>query len=375
MQILSDPHYFMNIPKRNNVNQEIVCLRGLACLFIFLQHLFGWFFVSQGSVLGIGYITSFLGKLLQPLGDTNPGVIFFITLSGYCIHRNGLRDLDGKSIKNFYLKRVVRIYPLFLVGNFAGILFWAISRNREYTNICSATDVILIKNIIYKIMGIGVFTPYNYKESYCGNAPLITISIILTLYLLYPVFLRIQSYQIVLFVSVLYIINLAYTLNINRPDMYTWYYNASIISFMPIWWIGVYFTGKVKCRREILSGSLVYLSIVFITALFYECVDDTALFFMSEVKRIALAVAFSALIRQSDKMDMEEKRGKSRSAILLLCGRISFSVYCIHAPVIIFLLSMKMDLLTIIVICVMSALGIYIFIEQKLSKKLKEIIL
>ena len=71
----------------------------------------------------ISVIIFHLDKNLFPLGYL--GVDIFFVISGYLITKIIIKDLENKkfSFKNFYLRRIRRILPAFLVVLFATLLF------------------------------------------------------------------------------------------------------------------------------------------------------------------------------------------------------------------------------------------------------------
>src|ERR1700745_948071 len=48
------------------------------------------------------------------------GVTGFVVLSGYCVHRNGLRR-ERDDVGGYALRRLLRIYPVYAVACFAGL--------------------------------------------------------------------------------------------------------------------------------------------------------------------------------------------------------------------------------------------------------------
>ena len=94
-------------------------LRGIAALVVLLCHAFmvvrasGW----QQSVIEIGGTVLFNGK---------PPVVLFFILSGYVLRLSW--DRSSKPLVQRYLifafRRVLRIYPAFLVVSLASLLLW-----------------------------------------------------------------------------------------------------------------------------------------------------------------------------------------------------------------------------------------------------------
>lgn len=81
-------------PMRRERSNGIDVLRAALALWVVVAHLTAWALLAQGAdsvpmPLAVGM--AFLQKLFQAHGELHPAVVGFIVLSGYCIHRAGLR--------------------------------------------------------------------------------------------------------------------------------------------------------------------------------------------------------------------------------------------------------------------------------------------
>lgn len=121
-------------------------LRGIASLSIILFHSFyGVMFLLKD----FDRIVTFLNQIpaaLVFLTNTDKAVDLFFTVSGYLMGGALFREMDRSgtiNIKSFYLKRIFRIYPLFLVG----IIFYGLG-----------SPVNSIKNLIFNLLFIDNFT-------------------------------------------------------------------------------------------------------------------------------------------------------------------------------------------------------------------------
>jgi peptidoglycan/LPS O-acetylase OafA/YrhL len=76
-------------------------LRALFALWVVIGHLIPWARRLQGVEAVPAWLYYFtdtiVDRLTQSSNELNPAVLCFIVLSGYCIHRNGLRK-PGDSI-------------------------------------------------------------------------------------------------------------------------------------------------------------------------------------------------------------------------------------------------------------------------------------
>lgn len=147
--------FFDGTKKQTFHSDNITILRGIACLYIFFCHFLAWEnYVGNESI--VWNVFCILTKITQPKGETNIGVILFVVLSGYCIHRNNSLK---NGIVSFYLKRFIRVYPVFFIATFLGIVLMLLSHNYELT--CTLTEskiyYINFKSVFLRITGLNVF--------------------------------------------------------------------------------------------------------------------------------------------------------------------------------------------------------------------------
>jgi len=93
-----------------------------------LGHVAFWAVFAQGRAAvpsAVKGLASALVWLFQSRAELNPAVLGFIVLSGFCIHRNGLRP--GSPIQPFAIRRAFRILPVFGLATFAGIALFGLS--------------------------------------------------------------------------------------------------------------------------------------------------------------------------------------------------------------------------------------------------------
>jgi peptidoglycan/LPS O-acetylase OafA/YrhL len=104
-------------PAKVSRYKQLDSLRGIAAFFVFLSHCFLALPINDRVALNVK--ASPLGVLL----NGNSAVMFFFVLSGFVL---SLPFIDGRrplSIAEFYLKRIFRIYPAYLLAILLAIFF------------------------------------------------------------------------------------------------------------------------------------------------------------------------------------------------------------------------------------------------------------
>lgn len=347
-------------------SERLDLIRGIACLYIIAGHVAGWTGSAGWFFKFVRICTSFT----QPGGETNAGVILFIVLSGYCIHRNRLECLTNKSVIDFYRKRIVRIMPLFLFGTIIGVLFWMLSFNADITSRCTATYAISLRAILLKITGINVIIPFAYSDTYLGNAPLVTVEVLLYLYAAYPLILLLEeNFRRIWKVLFGLLWALVFLLSF-KNGYYNWWNNACVISFLPFWYMGgVSNNHKNKgnlCAKLTISVLLYIVLYILLISVDGGNFDITILYLIAESRKLIMGFIFANIIEFFDV----EKPVKIMTFGLKDIGSISFSLYAVHAPVAIFFIAAGADVMTVLIGIFLSGTVCYILVEKKLSDNL-----
>ena len=116
----------LNPPNEVGRSHGIGILRGIFSIYVLLfAHVAFWADAVQGKGSVPSWLTSisnFMVWLFQSRFELNPAVLGFIVLSGFCIHRNGLRSRIG--LGSFAIRRAFRILPVFWLASIFGIVMF-----------------------------------------------------------------------------------------------------------------------------------------------------------------------------------------------------------------------------------------------------------
>jgi peptidoglycan/LPS O-acetylase OafA/YrhL len=291
---------------------------------VIFVHAVPWATAAQGTD-SVSWATQWFartaGTIFQPHGETNPAVLAFIVLSGYCIQKSWMNHPD---VRKFFIRRVFRIIPVFLLGIVVGVLGFAAARSiSPLAEALSGTRSIEPACIAAKATVIAALTPAFHPCSYAGNAPLLTVMVEIALYAAFPLLLWGGRRAVLAACAACFAAGLIVTAR--NPDFFNWWQNSSLYGFLPYWWIGAAFAAS-RAFRKIRPGWPLCGWALLTAVTLYDTTGVT-----SEIRKVPFALLIGLLIV---RMDYRELAPGTMSAV----GRAGYSVYALHAPLVYFLL-------------------------------------
>ena len=329
----------LNAPYIRKRSDGIDFLRGVFAMWVLISHLVPWAAVVRGRTLENFWEKGLrlLIKIFQNNGEIHPAVLGFIVLSGYCIHRNGARSGVPFSIPGYSIRRFFRIWPVYVLAVVVGVACYIGSSNENaaIASSLTATTNIAWPGILSKLTGISVFYAPLHMGSFQGNAPLVTVMVEIWLYVLYAlviVYLRNGGRQKIALGIIAAIFLIALTFVAKQPLLMNWWNNGSLFSFALYWWIGALFVRDNPIPRKFVAG--IFTIWLMLTLFFVSGNVGSGVFmgFLTEFRKILLAVLFGILIFRIDHSDHGWYAAGSR------VGVAGYSIYALHAPLLIFFL-------------------------------------
>jgi peptidoglycan/LPS O-acetylase OafA/YrhL len=337
--------------------------RAVAALGVFTYH------QNIGSTLSrytdmqwLSFIDSFGANYAVPL---------FFLISGYCIHLSNLQYLKSEQslpLKEYFTRRILRIYPAYLFALILGLLSYHIVYHSKFVG---------IKDILSHLLLIHGFTTTYFLRI---NLPLWTISVEAALYILYPLFyltrLRFSlGYALLLAfvsscISIIYFSNCA---TITLPEKYF------VVNMWFAWCVGAYLADKKNLNENDLKKPI-YKIIYFLIIL---SIVLLRLFYQPKLQIIAyqLYTLFwtAPLMVLLKKENWLKRKQYILIKILAGIGLCSYSLYLFHVPLIILknyyahqllpvqfqFTGMIIGVFIIVLICWFS----YLYIEKPFMKK------
>lgn len=344
-----------SVPKNSQYNPKITILRMLCALFVLFVHAVFWYdYYFQAMAPLLRTINLYLFKIFQGSGETNPAVIAFLTISGYCIHRNGIR-LEPIDLKTFFIRRILRVVPMLIVGTILGVgVFYALQNDPKIWAI-TYTNHNSWQGILYKLSGLFVFSPINFAElCYQGNGPLITCIVELWLYAAYPLLalLAITKGEKILwwFIGVVTLLGVvACTL---FPSITEWWHNGSLFGFLIYWWIGVY---AVNSSTKLFTFKKNYLFLYTILTVFL--LINPKIFIIVELRKIVLSLIVGSTLQWCETKPWQHLYAKT-------FFESGYSLYAVHTPLICLALFYQFNFLSMCLAIIVIAQLCYLGIER-----------
>jgi peptidoglycan/LPS O-acetylase OafA/YrhL len=317
-------------------------LRGLAAIYIVVFHAYlglyqGLAVFSQHPELHYPF-ASITAYLLLPFYYGRQIVIFFFVISGFVIHYRQAQALQDPAsnvrfdLKTYLFRRAKRIYPPLL---FALLFTWAVDHAGMRLGFSIYTQEVLPGLIInpphdlQTLLGNALFLNTAYVPNFGSNGVLWSLMLEWWFYLLYPLLLwlnRRSIWRALGLVVLLFVISFAL-----QPE---WLNLAQLVfGSLLAWWIGAVLADVVTGRIAITLwkvglASLLLLPLAptpFVTVPLPQVIQD-----------VLWAAAFAGVIAL---LLAWQRRGGSLRPLerISFLGDMSYTLYVIHYPIIIFL--------------------------------------
>jgi len=329
-------------------------LRGLAILIVLLSH------TSNRGLMFNEYLNfSHSGKF---------GVYLFFVLSAYLLDRQiTIAFMSGKSSKkywlNYFLRRFLRIYPLFIV---ALIVHWILTNIGYGTVIDKAMDIPMH---ILLLRGEYIFWSIPIEFKYYFISPLILWG--------FHRFFKWEAKRVIISLILLTIVTITIELLYNIPAILT-------LKYFPIFLAGTLiavlevikgkaFFKKIPTVVFDMSGILASILIILTIPFYTQSIFGTTVDFYHSAYFFPFGVLWGAVLMAS-KYGKRVMKWIFELWLLRFLGTISFSMYLFHIPVIKVLVRSRLgipDYLMIYVVflaVILVSMISYLLIERPLSK-------
>jgi peptidoglycan/LPS O-acetylase OafA/YrhL len=297
---------------------SIDILRAIAALGVYYYHNQSGATLAKYTGLSIFNYTDGFGALYA--------VPLFFLISGYCIHASNIRYIKSNSglpLKNYYLRRFLRIYPPYIV---ALLITLVINYGTIPKYNPGGADVL-----------IHFFSLQGFTASYFNsiNIVLWTISIEIAFYAIYPVFYFIRfkynlNYALVFafFISAL---SIAYFMNtgpVSLPQRFC------VFNLWFAWCCGAFLADKKMLRPNDLKQPVyLLLYVIILTAFLYLAYIPNKQFIIADQLNILIWTA-PVLFLLSKEDWLQRCQNSWLIKILAAIGLSSYSLYLLHEPLI-----------------------------------------
>lgn len=357
--------FLLSAPRDRSRSDAIDGLRAVLAFHVLFTHAVLW---ASASVRD-GWLYKALAAIEWTLRngasvahETHPSVLAFIVLSGYCIHRNGLRSPEG--VRSYALRRLFRIVPVFVAGVLLGVLcVLALGRlSPASVPIFAGSDGVSPLCVGAKLLGLSAFLPELHRCSFQGNAPLVTVAVEMWLYAAYPLLILLLGRRFggPVFGGILaaaLIGGFAWTAS--DPALREWWNNGSFLGFLAYWWLGAACAAREmadRMWRAVPATAALWLGL----ALWVAFAGSGAVApHWLEIKKLAFAVLAAALIARID-----QRRIGVGLARLAPAGLASYSIYAVHAPILLVLLLAGVHYLAAMALAAAAGVAVHLAVER-----------
>ncbi|SEA62999.1 Peptidoglycan/LPS O-acetylase OafA/YrhL, contains acyltransferase and SGNH-hydrolase domains [Paraburkholderia sartisoli] len=336
-------------------------------MWVVITHMVPWVLTIQKQAaipIALTSVMNWLTSLFQANGETHPAVVGFIILSGYCIHRSGLRSYRD-DIVSYAVRRFFRIYPVFFIATIFGVAAFLVgfAINSAAVPSVSGTFSISAVHVVEKLVALEAINPNGYFSSIQGNGPLQTVAVEMWLYAAYPAALLLidrwseRAWWLLMFICW----SASIAINTYVPEWRPWSYNSSLIAFLPFWWLGAKFADKrfaAKLKRFIVAPALVWLLISFDHAWGGQVAQ-----LLAAIRQVAFAMCFACLVSSLDAL-----RNTPDNAVSEL-GAAGYSIYAFHAPIVYTAVLLGAPWWLIVAIVIVAGLVSFRFLETPMIRR------
>lgn len=372
----------------NNYNlKSLHILRGLAALYVLIGHARWLLWEGYAAYLKHSNSYTIIEKIclyvLSGFRYGHQAVILFIVLSGFVIHLKNAELLKTNPthkvrVLPFYVHRFIRIYPTYLLaiivtyfldlfGTNKGYFIYDSRTNYDLINSCIKSNV-TVENMIDNLLFFGgILSPV-----WGSNGPIWSLSFEWWFYVFYPIILF--THKTNKWLPIFLVITLFFMSIFINIESSVFLFLRQVFSLMICWWLGVFlaeiYVGKIQLKLRFVY----FFSVAF---LFLPIVDSDL--FCDILVSIGLLGVIGVLISLEPKLYMGHMLFKT----LFFLGNISFSVYIIHMPILVFLSGFLMNrnngslpqsqiyIIMGVLISILAAIFVY-YVSERPSQKLRK---
>ena len=331
-QIFHLNKFLQTDPVTSKINfSALDCLRGLAATYVVFNHARGHLFSGGNYLATVKPVQewSFFEKvyvgLLQTTSLGHEFVIFFFILSGFSIAFSISRS---NGIGGFYKRRLIRIYPPYLLGILWAIIVFLLIRsavpqwlscipdNSTAKMMCSSVDFVSAKNILKNIF----YMPNGLLLAQYWSLPCVMI-----FYLLIPLFIRSVKWYLIISFALYFAVIPFQGLSYHSSNIITDYFIHYNFYFAIGAWL-FYYRGFLEKRLNAFSNKYVFI----ISALLIFFLMVLLNYYLGEDNFIIelLACLFSLLfIKYFLNNNYQPK-------LLAFLGKFSYTIYIGHVAAI-----------------------------------------
>lgn len=320
-------HYFKNLDG----------LRVIAFFFVLFNHTM-WRNTLREYYQGDNEI---IKQFIDFLGNGGLGVSIFFTLSGFLITYIILTEIEatgGLNIKRFYIKRILRIWPLYFVLLLFSFLIYPALRA------AFGVESLWTSNVSPYVLFLSNFEMINLFKYYPEREVLflsITWSIAIEeqFYLVWPFFFKYTSKKLWGFVPLLLIIlSVVFQVVYRKDDLTLYYHTVSCISDLSMGGLLAYLTlyhrSVSTTVKQLSKKTIVGIYIMaFLILIFSKSIIQHEHY---KIVYTLIAILFFAFVIAEQNLSKNSFYKFSSSRLMTSIGKYTYGLYLLHPIVILF---------------------------------------
>lgn len=296
--------------------------------FCFLSVFLGHSFYTENTNLSNIYVYDFIRNFI--FSNSNLGVNFFFSLSGFLITFLLLKEKQecgNINIRNFYLRRILRIWPLFYFCIFFGFVLFPLFKFYfgQTPNECAS--------LLYYLLFVNNFDYIKCSPDSSVLSVLWSVAIEEQFYLIWPLILYfVNPIKVYVPLVILLVLSLLFRIINVENLLILQIHTISVISDMIVGGLFAYlsyfnpkFTEFIKNLSK--TNTLLLYITVLITFLFRQYLFDYAI--IKPFERIIIAILFSMIIVEQNLGSNSLFKMKNYKIISKL-GTYTYGLYCTH---------------------------------------------
>lgn len=302
--------------KSNLISFDI--FRAVAALGVYFYH------SALGSIL-YKYLKIPFIKNIDAFGATYSVPLFFL-ISGYCIHLSNLKYIKSQQplpLAQYYKKRLLRIFTPYLAALLVSILinFYKKSPNQPTSN-----------DLLVQLFCLQGFTLPYFNTI---NFVLLTISVEVAFYLIYPLFYYLRNrfslnYAMLLVLGIT-VVNITFFSFQKSPSLPQFFWVGNLWF---AWCSGAFIADKIYFDSEVINNTRYKVYYLIILLLFVLSFFNDYSFLSIPFYQFKILIWTGPLAYIISKEEWLQKHNNFFIKVLTYIGLSSYSLYLLHEPLI-----------------------------------------
>jgi peptidoglycan/LPS O-acetylase OafA/YrhL len=348
-------------------------LRAFAALIVVFGHVKDWVDVENQFLMKLFNVLTFYGK------GAHLGVVFFFILSGFLITYLLFQENTNNNhinIRNFYIRRILRIWPVYFFTVFIGFYLYPVINQENYT----------LSNFSSSLLNFIMFIP-NY-DYYLNGSPVNgilgvhwSLGVEEQFYLVWPLFVkRVKNRHFLLIMSSILVFSEFYYMSSSNYALKTFGFisNLRFLSIGSILaYIGYNYRMEIIIFNKKIEKIRMFIYLFFILLLIFQ--NYIFLLFNSwlteQLVRIFIEYFFIIFLIINQNFNVRKVKDSFGFRLFTNLGKISFGIYMYHMLAILIVLSLGkyhlndfMEIFLIFFLTFLFSYCSYYYMESRILK-------